>query len=326
MARSMTPFAVQRGSEGAPRVSCCAARAYGEQARASTGLARWCLGLALLAVFCSAPAAPACAQAVERRLVVLHRGGDDVPSDLRNKVDQLVLSAVTERVRFAQAYGSQVPFEDIELAAGCSARGADCMQRIAASLDADWILVRELARDRNGTTFLTLIAHDGPQAIVTRRAVAQLGEGEHDPVGVVPMLVERLYPSDPLLDAERRSDARSPARVLGWSSAALGSTLLVAGAVVGVLSQRDHDAYRDARFEVRADVDRGNDTLERAQKRARIANGMLISGAAASAAGAATLLWSYLKPRPDARQVRVGVTPSRSGVALSLAGAWRGGL
>jgi hypothetical protein len=282
--------------------------------------------LSLLLTVWSAPCEHALADASARRLVVLHRGGEDVPAELRAEVDRLVLASVSERVRFAQAYGSQVPFEDIELAAGCSARGADCMQRIAASLDADWILVRELASDRNGNTYLTLIAHDGPQAIVTRRAVAQLADGERDPVGVVPMLVERLYPTDPRVDAERNSSGRSPARVLGWSSAVLGTGLLVAGAAVGVLSQRDHRTYKDTRIEVPDDVDRATDALDRAQKRARVANGLLISGAAASAAGAAALLWSYLKPRPDARQVRVGLTPSRSGVALSLAGAWRGGL
>jgi hypothetical protein len=133
--------------------------------------------LSVLAVCWSASLAARADDPV-RRLLVLHSGGEDVPARLRDEVDHLVLSAVAERVRFATAYGSEVPFEDIELAAGCSARGADCMQRIAASLDADWILVRELSSDRNGNTYLTLIAHDGPQAMVTRRAVAQLGEGD----------------------------------------------------------------------------------------------------------------------------------------------------
>jgi hypothetical protein len=262
----------------------------------------------------------------ERRLVVLHRGADDIPGELRSEVDRLVLAAVTERVRFAEAYVSQVPFEDIELAAGCSAHGADCMQRIATSLDADWVLVRELGRDRNGNIYLTMVAHDGPKAFVTRRAVAQLGDGSRAPVGVVPMLIERLYPTDPRLDAERAADARSPVRVVGWSSAALGGGLLAAGAVIGVLSQRDHRAYKDAKIAVPDDVDRATDALDRAQKRAGVANGLLISGAAASAVGAVALLYSYLHPRPDARQVRLGVSPSRSGVALSLSGAWQGGL
>ena len=186
--------------------------------------------------------------------------------------------------------------------------------------------MRELVRDRNGNVYLTLVAHDGPSAIVTRRAVAQLGEGQRAAVGVVPMLVERLYPSDPELDAERGAKTRSPARVFGWSSAAIGGGLLVAGATMGVLSQRDHSVYKNADIETPADVDRATDSLERAQKRARVANGLLISGAAASAAGAVALLFSYLRPRPDARQVRLGISPSRSGVALSLAGAWRGGL
>lgn len=326
MAPSTTVLAVQPVSEGAGYHGACPCRVRRSSREGASLLARWCALVSVLAVCWSIPTGPARADGAVRRLVVLRSGGEGVSETLRNEVDHLVLSAVAERVRFAQAYGSQVPFEDIELAAGCTARGADCMQRIAASLDADWILVRELSSDRNGNAFLTLIAHDGPEAIVTRRAVAQLGEGERDPVGVVPMLVERLYPTDPQLEAQGNSNARSPARVVGWSSAVLGSGLLVAGAAMGALSQRDHGSYKDARFEVPADVDRGQASLERAQKRASVANGLLISGAAASAAGAAALLWSYLKPRPDARQIRVGVTPSRSGVALMMAGAWQGGL
>jgi precorrin-3B methylase len=95
---------------------------------------------------------------------------------------------------------------------------------------------------------------------------------------------------------------------------------------MGVLSQRDQRVYRDTKIEVADDVDRASEALERAQKRARVANGLLISGAAATAAGATALLFSYLRPRPDARQVRMGVSPTRSGVALSLCGAWQGGL
>jgi hypothetical protein len=282
--------------------------------------------LACAVVVFGAPLPTAHADDGERRLVVLHRGGLDVPDDLRNEVDRLVLSAVTEHMRSVRAYASEVPFEDIELAAGCSTRGADCMQQIAASLAADWVLVRELERDRNGTLYLTLVAHDGPEATATRRAVAPLGDGSLAPVGVVPMLVERLYPSDPQLAAQQRASAHSPVRVMGWSAVAVGGGLLVTGAVMGVLAQRDEAVYKDTKIEVREDVDRASEALERAQKRARVANGLLISGAAATVAGASALLFSYLRPRPDARQLRVGVSPARSGVALSLCGAWRGGL
>jgi hypothetical protein len=295
--------------------------------RASSGLRLsiwWALACALVVV--DAPSSSVRAAESERQLVVLHWGGDAVSAALRSEVDRLVLSAVADRMRFGEAHASQVPFEDIELAAGCSARGADCMQRIAASLAADWVLVRELAQDRNGVVYLTLIAHDGPQAIVTRRAVAQLGEGARAPVGVVPMLVERLYPWEAPLDAEPSASARSPARVIGWSSVAIGGGLLAAGAAMGALSRHDHRVYKDTTIEVAEDVDRAADALDSAQKRARVANGLLISGAAASAAGAVALLFSYLRPRPDARQVRLGLAPSRSGVALSVTGAWRGGL
>jgi len=271
----------------------------------------------------------------ERRLVVLHRGGEGVSAELRAEVDRLVLRAVTERVHFAAAYGSQVPFEDVELAADCTARDADCMQRIATSLDADWLLVRELGRNREGQVYLTLVAHDGPQAMVTRRAVAQLGDGPRGPDHVVPMLVERLYPelaqgnvlaAAPDATTPDSSSSAQPLRAVGWTTLGVSTGLLAVGVALGVLSQQDHRAYVDADTSTPAAVDRATDDLDRAQKRARIANGLMIGGAAAGAAGAVAVLWSYWRPRQDERSLRVRLAPSRAGAALSLGGAWRGGL
>jgi hypothetical protein len=266
----------------------------------------------------------------QQRLVVLQRGGKGVPEATTDTVDRALAGAVSAHVPRASLYVSPIPFEDVELAAGCSSgqQDADCLQRVAGSLGADWLLVRELTKDRAGHVYLTLIAHDGPQAIVTRRAVSQISTGKQAPAQVVPMLIERLYPMQAVSERpfhEPRS--LSPANVVGWSSTAVGGGLLAAGITMGVLSHRDHQKYERADLHTPADVDQAREALDRSQQRARVANGLLIGGAGAGAAGALALLWKYMRPKPDAEQpVRMGVAPSRGGFKVSVNGAWRGGL
>ncbi|MDB4990959.1 MAG: hypothetical protein JWN04_6137 [Myxococcaceae bacterium] len=272
---------------------------------------------------------PAAAQDHAPRLVVLHRDGTDLPAAQRDEVDRLLLTSVAGQLRFASAYASDVPLEDVELAAGCSMRDADCTQRIAESLGADWLLVRELSKDRAGHVFLTLIAHDGPGALVTRRVVSQLASSDaaSAPRQVVPMLVERLYPKTPTgLDERLPRHGWSAARVVGWSAAGTGVSLLAVGTAMGVLSRRDHGAYEHTAIHRQEDVDRADSLLSRSQQRARIANGLLLGGGAAGLAGAATLLWSYLRPSAEQRSVELAMLAAPSGLALSVAGAWRGGL
>jgi hypothetical protein len=267
----------------------------------------------------------------QQRLVVLQRAAAGIPAPVVDDVDRVLAGAVSARVPGAQLYVSPVPFEDVELAAGCSsqAQDADCLQRIAGSLGADWLLVRELRKDRAGHVRLTLVAHDGPLAIVTRRAVAPVSSGKQAPEQVVPMLIERLYPmqqgaSERIL---REPRSLSPANVVGWSATAVGGGLLAAGITMGVLSRRDHDKYERTEIRTPADADRAYELLDRSQQRARVANGLLIGGAGAGAAGALALLWKYVRPKPDAEQpVRVGVAPYRGGFKVSLNGAWRGAL
>lgn len=279
---------------------------------------------ALVLVLLCGLASAARAEAGGPHLVVLQRDVERVPAVLRDEVDRCLLSSISARAGFTSVYASQVPLDEVELAAGCSSKDADCMQRIANTLDADWLLVRELARDNAGRVLLTLIAHDGPTALVTRRAVAPVSDGAAAPARIVPQLVERLYPRGHASAAEGRGWSAS--ELLGWSTAGAGLGLVAAGSVVGALSRSDHRAYGRTEIHSPADVDRAEQLLGRAQQRAGIANGLLIGGAAASVAGAATLLWTYLHPRPEERRVALRISPARSGLSVSLAGAWRGGL
>ncbi len=121
----------------------------------------------------------------------------------------------------------------------------------------------------------------------------------------------------------------SPAgAAVGWTATVIGGGVLAAGTVMGVLSQRDNHAYRDADIQTTEDVERAAARLDRARDRARSANVLLIGGAAASAVGVATLLWTYFRPRPaaDTRSVALELTPVRAGAGLSLRGRWGGGL
>jgi len=264
----------------------------------------------------------------ERRLVVLHRGDDQVDPTLRREIDALVLAETTRAGGFSSAYASPVPFEDVELAAGCSATEEACLPRIAATLDADWLMVRDLARDSAGNVQLSLTMHDGTKNGEVRRAVSQVGDLPPDQV--VPQLVDSLYPGN-----ARRRDAparggwnpRSTGAVIGWSSLGLASALLVGGVIAGVRSQRAHDAYAGARFEDMEAVDRGHEQLDTARSRARVANGLFIGSAVAAAAGASSLLVSYLRTRRVERpSVGVSVAPTPAGLSLAVEGSWRGGL
>lgn len=284
------------------------------------------VGLGVLAQRAEAQRLPA----PQQRLVVLERGSAAVPPVTAAEVDRSLAGALGARVPAASLYVSPVPYEDVELAAGCRVEGqdADCLQRIAGSLGADWLLVRELSTDRAGNVSLTLVAHDGPQAVVTRRAVARVSQGKQAPARVVPMLVGRLYPHESPGDRPLgEPSSLSPAKVVGWSSSAVGGSLLAAGITMGALSRRDQNRYDRTEVRTAADADRAHELLDRSEQRARVANGLLIGGAGASAAGALALLWKYMRPKPDAEQpVRMGVAPHRGGFKVSLNGAWRGGL
>lgn len=291
---------------------------------------RW-LALALLSLGGWAMRAEAQAPDLrpQQRLVVLERGSAGIPETVADEVDRSLAGALSAHVPAASLYISPVPFEDVELAAGCQGEDADCLQRVASSLGADWLLVRELNKDRAGKISLSLVALDGPQAMVTRRAASRLATGKQAPSQVVPVLVERLYPtaqgaSERLLHEPR---SLSPANVVGWSSSAVGGGLLAAGITMGVLSHRDHDKYDRTQVRTTEDVDRAHELLDRSQQRAHVANGLLIGGAGAGAAGAMALLWKYIRPKPSAdRPVRMGIEPSRGGAKLSLHGAFRGAL
>ncbi|MET0343383.1 MAG: hypothetical protein ABW252_20400 [Polyangiales bacterium] len=280
-----------------------------------------------------------------KRLMILRGGAPEVDVSLRDGIDQVLLESVTGRPSFSTVDVSPVPFEDVELAAGCSSRDADCLQRIAGTLDADWLLVRELTRDRDGNVYLTLIAHDGPTARITRRAVAEVAEDARSaPSRVVPLLVDRLYPTLaspeeatpqrasgaptpelPPLSVTQRERRWSNTTVAGASTLGAGAVAMTAGITLWALSQRDARDYHAMKIVSTDDADRAIELHDRAELRASVGRGLVIGGTLAAVAGAVTLLWTPLRAR-EPRAMDLRLTPTRAGLGVGLGGAWRGGL
>lgn len=265
------------------------------------------------------------ASAQSKRLVVLHCGGTDVPERLRAEVDRLLLENLTTRGRFASAYASPVPFEDIALAAGCNGREASCMQRIAATLETDSLLVRELVRDASGEIALTLTLHDGPGAEL-RHARAAVSEDDDVADEVLPTLVEQLYEAPSSARPNARSHRSRTGRLLGWSSLGVSAALLTVGLTMHALSRKDYDALAARSTDSPTEVDGALALEDRASRRSAVAKGMWIGAGTVGAAGLGALLWGYLRPSARESALRVGLAPSRSGAALAVSGSLGGGL
>jgi hypothetical protein len=269
-------------------------------------------------------------------LLVMRSDAPTVDQRVAREVDLVLAETLARSGHFAARF-SPAPYADVKLAAGCGERDTECLKRIANTLGSEWLLVRELFRDRQGVAHLTLMAQDGRDGTVSRRASAPLSrDGGATPAQVVPLLVSRLYnlalapepvgapasapPATRRLDdaRERRVDMRA---AFGWPSVIGGSALVATGAVFAVLSKRDENAYADQEIRVPADVDRAEDLLDRSRREAKVANGLLIGGAGLLAVGTGLLLWRHFSPRSEGGSaLRWGATPVAGGAALLVAG------
>ena len=303
----------------------------------------------LLHLFAHASRVDAQASA-SKRLVVLRGDASQVDDALREEIDRAIVESMTGHSGFSSVDPSPVPFEEVALAAGCDGREADCLQRIAATLEADWLMVRELSRDREGNAYLTLVAHDGPDARITRRAVAEVSEHPQTaPSRVVPLLIERLYPASPAVSVaaeDAPAQAAGPLassrvatatashegrwstlRIIGVSTIGAGAIALTSGVTLWALSRRDAREYESAEIRTKPDVDEAVDLHDRAGRRGRLGRGLVIGGTLAAVAGAVTLLSTPLwHPRSARHGLSVGLAPTRGGMNLAVSGAWRGGI
>jgi len=300
----------------------------------------WLRGLCLVAaVVLGALAFPPRAHAAERapRLLILRSGESESFGELAKKVDAQLEHALVAS-GFPNTYFSPTSFEEVELAAGCDGGPTpECLRRVSSTIDADWVLVRKLERDENGALKLVLVAQDGAQSVLTRRALGHVtAAGAETPEHVVPQLVHMLYPtragsSDPAVDLRvpepehSREQQNRAIAITGWSALATAGVLLGSGLGVGVAGTHDEQRYR--RLDVRdpQSASHAASLLDRAKTRTHVANGLIIGGAALGVASGALLVWDVLRKRDDARPLRVALRPGRSGGMITLAGTFGGG-
>ncbi len=249
---------------------------------------------------------------------------DLTDSPLGAVIDGELASGLIERAHFESSYFSPTPYGDIELAAGCHASTDACVERVAVSLDADRLLVRELRRDATGALVLTLVAKDETSKLTRRAESVVTLRGEKRPEVVVPQLIARVYGQAEGEPAVAPKPEPAPAHdgLHKAGYAVLGSSvaLLVAGVGVGVSSRNAHERYTDTHVMDAASAEHADAELEDAQRRARTANILFASGAAAATGGIVMLLWGRFRNDERPPPVTVGIEPVAQGGFVRVAG------
>jgi hypothetical protein len=344
---ALHPPSVIQTMNASSKLSLCRARRNGGSLR----LRAWALGVALVVAF--AWPRGAAAQGGGARLLVLEHTEGAVPESLRRRVDDTLRAQMQSRSTLP-IESSPTPFDEVAIAAGCSDASSDeCTRKVASTLDTTWLLVRRLRAQSSGGAQLTLILHVPDAAQPTKVGQSVSDEGERTPENVVPALVASLY-GDPPKAAAEPPPALAPApeaaaaaavsedsasdepvsapssykglRIFGWGATAVGCGLLIAGSTLGAMSKSDHDEYAGAVFGAPEDVNRGLELLNRAQRRARTANGLLAAGAVGAAAGLTALVYALVRTsnRED-EPVALNVWPERGGATVAIGGSfWRG--
>jgi hypothetical protein len=140
----------------------------------------------------------------------------------------------------------------------------------------------------------------------------------------------QVGPGQPEVKAEPQVEAapfrqRNPALWgAGWSTAAVGSALLVTGVATNLASRGASDDY--ARVDVRStgDADEALASYERAERQADAARVLYGAGGALLLTGAALLVWGHLAADRD-NALQVAAVPFAHGAALSFTGNFEGG-
>lgn len=301
---------------------------------------RWsAYGALALCLFLLLDSSPLCAQSAPRRLSVLNAAVAGVDQARLEKVDVALREALSTHSEFALVQTSAVPFEDVELAAGCGPEQGSCLQLIATQLGTEALLVRRLSALSDASATLTLIVADAPaQGGATRQAGAEIVWSE--PQGaerVVHQVLAELFPPPPAaLMPESLALAPEPPSSthterprwrfrLGASLTAIGGGLLVAGLTSGILARHSEREYGHATTRNVEEVDHAHALFTNAERRARIANGMLGAGAVVMVLGLGTMVGDWVALRGTKGSAELSLQPTRAGLMVSLAGSWSGG-
>lgn len=308
-------------------------------ARLPMGAARRLAAGWLVFVGISLVALPVRANASSPQLIVLRDNPGELAA-LAEEIDRQLLLTLGHEAGFA-AELSPTPFAEVALMADCGERSpAGCAVAISHALDTEWLLIRQLKREDNGSLQLSLTAHDGPDAIISRRTAVTLPDsGALDLPRLLALMVAQLYapltrtgtteppaaaPAVPTAPAptKRRLDPRA---VIGWSSVGVGGALLATGLILGGLSRHDERAYSRLRIDDIDDARRAHALIAQAEKRADFANGFFVASAATALLGAGLLLWKGVGERREASSLQVAALPALGGTSFLVRGAWSGG-
>jgi hypothetical protein len=147
---------------------------------------------ALVAICMQTPSASA--QTPTQRVLVLERAAPTFPPAMRARIESAMQRSMAERPQLAFEW-SDMPLDDVAMAAGCNASEDACRQGIAGTVDAQWLLVREFVVSAAGVSELRLSAHRPKDADAIRRAQSIVTEeGPTAPEQAVPALMAQLYP------------------------------------------------------------------------------------------------------------------------------------
>ena len=140
----------------------------------------------------------------------------------------------------------------------------------------------------------------------------------------MPQLIARMYhhsESAPTVAPEVPAAVhRHPLRAAAYTALGTSAALLVSGIGVGVASRKAHDRYTATPVTDAESADRANAELDHAQQRARAANVLFVSSAAAATTGLVMLLWARFKRGERPPQVALGVEPVPSGGFVQVTG------
>jgi hypothetical protein len=269
------------------------------------------------------------------RVIVLR--ASTIAGDIETRIDSALLASLSTEAGFGQAEISPVPLRDLGLAAGCDDRSRTCLTRIAGTVDADVVIVRDLAQ-ANDRPLLALTSFDAlgvGAPIYVERSI------EQEPDDEVAAMIRELY-AEPLPASPSRQHAVMPPPTVearqrwqpadesrGISAVAvvtlgIGVAALGAAAVFGIAADRSHDAYAGTVVRSNADANRALEHLETAEDRALAANILYGAGGALLAVGA-TLLLVDLTSDDDDDDVSLSVSASPVAAGIVLAGtteAW----
>ena len=258
------------------------------------------------------------------RVIVLRSTAD--AGEMQARVDRALLASLSTEAGFGAAEISPIPLRDLGLAAGCDDRSRSCLTRIAGTVDADVVIVRDIAQteDRPVLALTSFDALGVGAPIYVERSLEEAPEDE------VATMVRELY-TEPVPAAPTRETTVVPAPTVaarsiepadGGSLApvsfvtlGVGVAAIGAAAVLGLGAARAHDTYASTLVRSDADADRALEHLETAEDRALAANILYGAGGALLAVGA-TMLIVDLTSDDDDVGLSVSATPVAGGVVL----------